>query len=107
MKLLIINILIGSILGTCLAAERNSLTQAEQKAGWKLLFDGKSLEHFRGYKKDKPDPAWRAEHNAIKLVGRGGDLMTKEKYQFFELALEWNLHYQYFPQLKKSLLVPF
>ena len=46
MKLLIINILIGSILGTCLAAERNSLTQAEQKAGWKLLFDGKSMEQL-------------------------------------------------------------
>ncbi|MFP6900845.1 MAG: DUF1080 domain-containing protein [Opitutales bacterium] len=74
-----------------LRAELNNLNHAEDKAGWKLLFDGKSMEHFRGYKKEKPDAAWKVEDDAIKLVGGGGDLMTKEKYQFFELALEWNL----------------
>ena len=75
-----------------LNAELNNLSHAEDKAGWKLLFDGKSLEHFRGYKKDKPGTAWKVDGDAIKLSGKGGgDLMTKEKYQFFELALEWNL----------------
>ena len=92
MKLLTINLLIGSIFAPCLFAETNSLTEAEQKAGWKLLFDGKSLEQFRGYKKDKPGTAWKVDDNAIKLSGKGGgDLMTKDKYQFFELSLEWNL----------------
>ena len=92
MKLLTINLLIGSIFAPCLFAETNSLTEAEQKAGWKLLFDGKSLEQFRGYKKDKPGTAWKVDDNAIKLSGKGGgDLMTKDKYQFFELSLDWNL----------------
>ena len=67
-----------------LNAELNNLSQAEDKAGWKLLFDGKSMEHLRGYKKDKPGAAWKVEDGAIKLAGKGGgDLMTKEKYQFF------------------------
>ena len=35
-----------------LISELNSLSDAEEKTGWKLLFDGKSLEHFRGYKKE-------------------------------------------------------
>ena len=79
------------LLATNLNAELNSLSDAEHKTGWKLLFDGKSLEHFRGYKKDKPDAGWQIRDGAIKFNGKGGDLMTKEKYDFFELALEWNL----------------
>ena len=79
------------LLATNLNAELNSLSDAELKTGWKLLFDGKSLEHFRGYKKDKPDAGWQVRDGAIKFNGKGGDLMTRDKYDFFELALEWNL----------------
>ena len=32
------------------AADLNTLTAAEQKDGWKLLFDGKSLAGWRTYK---------------------------------------------------------
>mgnify|MGYP003340159745 CR=1 FL=1 len=32
------------------AAELNQLTPAEQKDGWRLLFDGKSLAGWRTYK---------------------------------------------------------
>ncbi|MCI0537222.1 MAG: DUF1080 domain-containing protein, partial [Verrucomicrobiales bacterium] len=42
------------------AAEANTLTDAEQKAGWKLLFDGKTTEGWRGYKMDKLPPGWAA-----------------------------------------------
>ena len=61
-----------AFLGINLQAELNNLSQAEDKAGWKLLFDGKGLEHFRGYKKDKPGVAWKVDDNAIKLSGKGG-----------------------------------
>ena len=32
------------------------LTAAEKAAGWKLLFDGKSLAGWRGYKTETPPP---------------------------------------------------
>ena len=92
MKTFTLLLSVAAFLTVNLNAELNNLSQAEDKAGWKLLFDGKSMEHFRGYKKEKPGAAWKVDDNAIKLSGKGGgDLMTKEKYQFFELALEWNL----------------
>ena len=38
----------------------NTLTDAEKKAGWILLFDGQSLDGWRGYKKaDATDTRWK------------------------------------------------
>ena len=39
--------------------EENGLTEAEKKAGWRLLFDGKTTEGWRGYKMDKMPPGWK------------------------------------------------
>ncbi|MBT3666797.1 MAG: DUF1080 domain-containing protein [Opitutae bacterium] len=68
---------------------------AQKTDPWNVLFDGKDLTSFRGYKKDKPGNAWVVEDKVIKLKKEkgktGGDLMTKGKYQFFELQLEWCL----------------
>ncbi|MEK9634329.1 MAG: family 16 glycoside hydrolase, partial [Opitutae bacterium] len=54
--------------------------QAEKKASWISLFNGKDLSEFKGYKKDKPGNAWVAQDGAIKLLKEkgksGGDLMT-------------------------------
>jgi len=72
------------------AAEPNTLTAEEKKEGWNLLFDGESLDGWRGYKKDEPPSGARVEDGMIKLQG-GGDLMTEGKYDYYELSLEWDL----------------
>ena len=73
----------------------NLPSYGEESNHWDILFDGKNLNDFRGYKKDKPGNAWTVEDKVIKLKKEkgktGGDLMTQEKYQFFELQLEWCL----------------
>lgn len=85
MKFLAVPALLAALLAVPLHADK-------KKDGWQLLFDGESLDHFRGYKKDKPGDKWKVDEGVIKLTGRGGgDLMTKGKYEFFELSLEWNL----------------
>ena len=40
-------------------AQDNALTEDEKKAGWKLLFDGKTAEGWKGYKKDKVSDGWK------------------------------------------------
>lgn len=69
----------------------NTLTAAEKAAGWKLLFDGNSTEHWRGYLKEEAPAAWQVEDDALILNGKGGDIVTKEQYEDFELALEWKI----------------
>jgi hypothetical protein len=74
-----------------LALAPNTLSAAEKKQGWKLLFDGKTTAGWRGYGKPDAPPAWKVEAGNLVLDGKGGDLVTVDEYGSFELALEWKI----------------
>ncbi len=78
----------------------NQLSKKETEEGWKLLFDGKTMDHWRGYCKDNVPPAWSVEEGTIHIKGsgkgeagasEGGDIITKKTYGNFELSLEWKV----------------
>jgi hypothetical protein len=80
--------------------EQNTLTEEEKKAGWKLLFDGKTTEGWRGYKMDKIPPGWKVEDGILARVaagaggkgaGGGDDIVTVDDYDNFDLTLEWKI----------------
>ena len=74
------------------AAPLNTLTEAEKQAGWKLLFDGKTTAGWRNYKKDTLGQGWKVVDGAITRVDKGaGDIVTVDKYDSFELVLEYNI----------------
>ncbi|HEX8910835.1 MAG TPA: DUF1080 domain-containing protein [Humisphaera sp.] len=76
------------------AAEPNTLSDKEKADGWKLLFDGKSAEHFRNYnKKDAPlNPKWVVADGALTLTGSGGgDIITKDQYESFEFTVDYRI----------------
>ncbi|MFT3756425.1 MAG: DUF1080 domain-containing protein [Pseudoxanthomonas sp.] len=73
-------------------ATDNQLSKQEQDDGWKLLFDGKDLSQWRNFKQDGLSDKWGIEDGAIKLTGKGGgDILTKARYQDFELKLDWKI----------------
>jgi hypothetical protein len=67
------------------------------KPKWKVLFDGKSTAEWRGFRRDTfPSKCWVIEGDAIKTVGGCDkadqvDIVTKDKYQNFELEVEWRV----------------
>lgn len=70
----------------------NSLTEAQKKEGWKLLFDGKDAGRWwRGYKNDILPAGWIVEAGALVRKGGGGDIITKEQFESFELAIDWKI----------------
>lgn len=73
----------------------NQLSKKEKKRGWVLLFDGESLENFKGYNKQSVPAKWIIEDSSIKFDASkkegGGDIITKNKYENFELTLEWKI----------------
>ena len=79
------------LFGTTMQAQMPTLTAAEKKAGWKLLFDGKSLAGWRAYKSTTPPAGWRAVNGELVRDGDGGDLMTADEYGDFEMAFEWKV----------------
>jgi Domain of Unknown Function (DUF1080) len=78
-------------LGATVNAQMPSLTAQEKAEGWKLLFDGKSLAGWRGYKSEAAPSGWRAENGELVFSGTGGDLMTAEQYGDFEMRFEWKV----------------
>ena len=74
----------------------NSLTEEEQADNWQLLFNGKDLYSWRGFKMEEIPLGWTIDGDSIhfdgKLGGEGaGDLNTKEQFSDFELKLEWRI----------------
>ena len=69
----------------------NTLTPAEQSAGWRLLFDGTTTTGWRGYKADAVPNGWRAENGTLTKDGSVGDLLSADQYGNFELALDWKI----------------
>ena len=68
-----------------------ALTAEERAAGWKLLFDGKSLAGWGGFKSKTPGAGWKAVDGVLFREASGGDLITIEQFGDFELSLEWKL----------------
>jgi cytochrome c len=82
------------------ADEPNTLTDAEKAAGWKLLFDGKTTDGWRGYQRKDMPPGWKVEGGVLvrtsggeggKGAGGGDDIVTTENYENFELSLQWKI----------------
>lgn len=98
MKLLLTSLLVAFFALPALAQTPNELTKAEKKAGWKLLFDGKTLTGWRGFRKETVPDVWMIEDGCIKMdkdkraaLKAGGDIVTLDEYENFELSLEWKI----------------
>ncbi len=72
-------------------AAPNTLTAAEQKAGWTLLFDGKSMAGWHIYQKPGVTTGWEARDGAIVKTAPSGDLLSDRQFGSFELTLEWKI----------------
>lgn len=72
----------------------NKLSKQEKKDGWKLLFNGTSLDGFRIYK-NETGSSWKVVDGTICSTKPEGDknpdLITDSKYESFELQIDWKL----------------
>jgi len=73
----------------CANAGMNTLTPAEKKAGWELLFDGKTLN---GWKATGKADGWAVQDGVIAdLTKGGGYLATDQTYGNFILSAEFKM----------------
>ena len=76
---------------------KNSAAMANNN--WVSLYDGKTLSGWHSYGEDSAGKAWKAD-SAIHLdastkkewqTNEGGDLVTDEEYENFDLKLDWKI----------------
>ena len=75
----------------------NTISACEAKAGWKLLWDGKTSEGWRGAKLTAfPQKGWKIDNGMLKVTKsdggestNGGDIVTVKKYRNFELSVDF------------------
>ncbi|WP_445734826.1 3-keto-disaccharide hydrolase [Mariniflexile sp.] len=78
---------------------KNQLTIDEEKSGWKLLWDGKTTNGWRGAKLESfPEKGWKIENGELIVLpsggaesAAGGDIVTTEQYGDFELTVDFKL----------------
>ena len=68
----------------------NTLTPEEKAAGWRLLFDGKTTRGWHSFGRDKVY-GWDVKDGELIAIGKGGDIVTDEAFESFELVVDWKL----------------
>ena len=96
----------------------NVLTEEEKRTGWRLLWDGKSSNNWRGANSDAfPGQGWEMNDGVLTVLEsgggesqNGGDIVTEQQFSNFELQVDFkitegaNSGIKYFvdPDLNKS-----
>jgi len=78
---------------------KNQLTADESRKGWRLLWDGKSTEGWRGAKLNKfPDNGWEINDGLLTVLSsggaesrNGGDVVTVNSFSNFELSVDFKM----------------
>ena len=88
-----------SMLASC-GGNANKAAEADDE-NTIVLFDGSSLEGWRGYGKDHVPARWSIEDGCLKFAGSGGGeaqtgeggdiIYAAQKFKNFELELEWKV----------------
>jgi hypothetical protein len=58
---------------------------------WRILFDGSSLDAWRGYKGSAVPRRWHIAGNTLAKDSSVADIVTKDEFADFELELEWKI----------------
>ncbi len=80
----------------------NTLSEGQKKAGWKLLFDGKTTSGWKNFKKETIGASWVVENGTLSLatnkkpdgawqVKDGGDIISENVYTNFEFEIDWKI----------------
>jgi hypothetical protein len=108
MKKIILLLVVAAFAFSCASTKQgkkeasvlNGLTGTEKSEGWILMFDGKTSEGWRGFKKEHFPKAWQIIDGTIMCQGSGrgeagnkdgGDIVFDRKFSNFHLKMEWKI----------------
>lgn len=84
----------------CKELLHNTLLKSQKAAGWKLLFDGKTLNGWHKYGTDSIGKAWEINDQSLHLnvsdkkdwqTKNGGDIISDKEYTNFHFKTDWKI----------------
>lgn len=77
----------------------NTLTAAEKKDGWQLLFDGTTKQGWHVFNNKTDGAAWKVENGVLYMDPEtkgaknehGGDIITEQAFENFHFKLDWKI----------------
>jgi hypothetical protein len=85
---LVLVALAGAMASGLNGASAVRLTSLQRVQGWRLLFDGASVDSWRGFREKKVPAVWQVSGGMLRCRG-GVGLVTDEVFKDFELEFEW------------------
>ncbi len=78
------------------SSPRDTLPMEEREQGFRLLFDGETVDGWRGFRREDVPSAWVVEDGALHFTAEGpredrGSIISAEQFGDFELRLEWKI----------------
>jgi len=62
-----------------------------QSPAWRVLFDGSSMQAWRGFKSDAMPAGWRVADGVLSKDGPVPDIVSRDQFGDFELELDWRI----------------
>jgi Domain of Unknown Function (DUF1080) len=80
-------------IGTIAQSTIQSATRNTQSAmtKWRTLFDGTSLDAWRGYKGAAIPAGWHIDHGTLAKDAPVADIVSKDEFGDFELEIDWKI----------------
>jgi Domain of Unknown Function (DUF1080) len=85
---------------TAIASDAPVLTEQQKAEGWKLLFDGKTMDGWKTFK-GKENNTWEVIDGTLHCkpfidgqTEKRADIMTIDQYENFELMFDWKISAQ-------------
>ena len=79
-------VIVLAVAGLLLSEVRASMQGAERS-----LFNGRTLDGWRGFTSDTPPAGWSVVDGTLARTGPGGDIVTVDEFGDFDLRLQWKI----------------
>jgi hypothetical protein len=88
---------IATALAACTMSKKEEAKTADTAQAvaseWRSLFDGKTTNGWRNFRKSTISPGWKViDGSLVRADSAAGDIITNDKFRNFELEVDWKVH---------------
>jgi hypothetical protein len=90
---LVLGLVLSTALVSCksMSSAQGSPSSESRAGSWRVLFDGKNADAWRGYKMTTLPPGWTIANGELSKQKATEDIITKDEFGDFEFEMDWKM----------------